>query len=227
MRGAFPQPSMIIDPWQPGGLVSASPSVSDRASHERGCPHDISMHGGGSPDSPAGSPQKYFDAIDTEGASKLTRGGLRGKNYTELVLGGTNDLDSALQAFNRNIGCSSAFSVNRVGHDSSAYTTASRRDFPSPASPRDPSFLTPRDLNMTTPRSPRAGGPLARTAMSSLLSGYDTVPSSSVARSEFPVFDAEYKHQLAEANSSLLWNKKRDQFTAYVEQRAKNPQFGR
>ena len=53
-----------------------------------------------------------------------------------------------------------------------------------------------------------------------LLSGYDTVPSSSVARSEFPVFDAEYKHQLAEANSSLLWNKKRDQFTARVEQRA-------
>ena len=176
------------------------------------------------PDSPG--TQKFYDAIDTEGPSKLTRGGLRGKNYTDLVLGGNSqDLDSALQAFNRNVGCSSAFSVNRVA-DGTKYTTASRRDFPSPCSPRDPSFLTPRDLNMTTPRSPRAGGPLARTAMSSLLSGYDTVPHS-VTRSEYPPFDAEYKHSLAEANASLLYNKKRDHFTAYVEQRARNPQFGR
>ena len=29
------------------------------------------MHGGGSPDSPAGSPQKYFDAIDTENSYQL------------------------------------------------------------------------------------------------------------------------------------------------------------
>ena len=102
---------MITDPWSRQCVAVGFGSRVTRAR----CPHDISMHGGGSPDSPAGSPQKYFDAIDTEGASKLTRGGLRGKNYTELVLGGTNDLDSALQAFNRNIGCSSAFSVNRVG----------------------------------------------------------------------------------------------------------------
>ena len=134
-----------------------------------------------------------------------------GRQYAALVLGQTsdpNDMAAALAALGRNVGNGSSFPTNHVSKGSVSLTS------------HEYAACSPRQMAEASPRSPRSGGPLARTAMSSLMSGYD-VPQMSSHRSEFG-HNTEYQRGYEEASSTegSQYFRKRDEFTNFVEVRA-------